>query len=184
MSEGDRQPWRKLSPEVDRAQDRADAAQARFDGLAAVATAENVVGAVRREELVEAPKKAWRRVSAARGRLTKAQKDGDAERIIQARRRVDELYAEADRISRECLREMQSETRAGLDTLAAMNELVGEVFDALSAVGDAIERRSRRPRPCALPAACGHVYHCPTCGAGSCNPGDAEHGYCGACGYQ
>lgn len=43
--------------------------------------------------------------------------------------------------------------------------------------------RQGAPR-CAAPDTCEHVFHCPTCGAGSGNPKDAENRYCGACGYQ
>ncbi|WP_433379314.1 hypothetical protein [Streptosporangium sp. CA-115845] len=42
----------------------------------------------------------------------------------------------------------------------------------------------RRPPPCCRPSTCGHVFHCPTCGAGSAHPQDAANDYCGACGYQ
>lgn len=45
-------------------------------------------------------------------------------------------------------------------------------------------RRRPGPPPCPDPARCAHLYHCPTCGAGSANPGDAAHDYCGACGFQ
>lgn len=41
-----------------------------------------------------------------------------------------------------------------------------------------------RPAACLRPHdQCGHLFHCPVCGAGSASPGDAEHHYCGRCGY-
>lgn len=41
-----------------------------------------------------------------------------------------------------------------------------------------------RPPACLRPRdKCGHVWHCPICGAGSCHPGDAENNYCGRCGH-
>lgn len=39
------------------------------------------------------------------------------------------------------------------------------------------------PPPCPTPGTCGHLFHCPSCGAGSAHPQDAEHNYCGACGF-
>lgn len=38
------------------------------------------------------------------------------------------------------------------------------------------------PPPCRARDRCGHVFHCPACGAGSAHPDDARYLWCGACG--
>ena len=111
----DDQPWRVLSPEVDRLQDVADAAQARFDELAAVAEAEGTVTDARRVELAQLQARAWRWVRAARGRLTRAQRAGDPAAIRAARRHLDVTYAQAEDTSADCIAQLQQILRAGLD---------------------------------------------------------------------
>ncbi len=111
----DSQPWRVLSPEVDRLQDVADAAQARFDDLAAIADAEGTVTDARRVELTQILARAWRRVRAARGRLTRARRVGDPAAIQAARQHLDAAYAQAEDTSAHCIAQLQQILRAGLD---------------------------------------------------------------------
>jgi hypothetical protein len=124
----DDQPWRVLSPEVDRLQDAADAAQARFDDLAAVADAEGTVTAARRVELTQILARAWRGVRAARGRLTRAQRVGDPAAIQAARQHLDVTYAQAEHTSADCVTQLQQILRADLD-------LTDDLFDQ-AAVAD------------------------------------------------
>ena len=71
----------------------ADAEQAKLDGMFAVTDAMRSATEPRMAELAEAQKAAWRRHSAAKGRMTRAQRDGNAERIAAAKARVDATYA-------------------------------------------------------------------------------------------
>jgi phage protein D len=114
----------------------ADAEKTRFDELAVVTTAEGVVRSSRITELAEQQKAAYRRVSAARGRLTRARKDGDAEKIAAAARRLRELHAEADRITDTGIREAQHLISSELDNTGALIDQMGHTWDARAAVTD------------------------------------------------
>lgn len=111
----DDQPWRALSPEVDRLQDVADAAQARFDDLAAVVDAEGTVTDARRAELIQTQAQAWRRVRAARGRLTRAQRVGDPAAIRAARQHLDATCVQAADTIEDCIAQLRQILEAGLD---------------------------------------------------------------------
>ena len=111
----DDQPWRALSPEVDRLQDAADAAQARFDDLAAVADAEGTVTDARRAELTRIQAQAWRGVRAARARLTRAQRIGDPAAIQAARQHLDATYVQAADTIADCIAQLRQILQAGLD---------------------------------------------------------------------
>ncbi len=111
----DDQPWRALSPEVDRLQDAADAAQARFDDLAAVADAEGTVTDSRRAELTRLQAQAWRGVRAARARLTRAQRLADPAAIQAARRHLDATYVQAADTIADCIAQLRQILVAGLD---------------------------------------------------------------------
>ena len=129
----DRQPWRRLSSEIDRLQEAADAAEAEFAEKVVVAHAESSVSSLRSEDLMRIQDCAWRRVAAARDRLTRACGGGDAEAIRHARQGLDERQSEAEAISDACITEMQTNTRASLERL-------GAILDQ-HAVSDAAGRR-------------------------------------------
>jgi hypothetical protein len=131
-----RQPWRAVSPEADRLQDAADAAQARFDDLAAIADAEGGVGAVRLGEVAAAQARAWRTVSAARAGLGRAELDGDPVAVAACRADLAARYAEAVQLSRAGLAEIQHLVRAGL-------EVTGALFDAAAGAEAAHHRVTR-----------------------------------------
>jgi hypothetical protein len=114
----------------------ADAEKTRFDELAVVTTAEGVVRSSRITELAEQQKAAYRRVSAARGRLTRARKDGDAEKIAAAARRLRELHAEADQITDTGIREAQHLISSELDNTGALIDQMRHTWDARAAVTD------------------------------------------------
>jgi multidrug efflux pump subunit AcrB len=111
----DDQPWRTLSPEVDRLQDVADAAQARFDDLAAVADAEGTVTDARRVELIQMQAQAWRRVRAARARLTRAQRVGDPAAIRAARQHLDATCVQVADTIDDCIAQLRQILEAGID---------------------------------------------------------------------
>jgi hypothetical protein len=134
----ERQPWRKLSPQIAALQDAADVEQGKLNDLMVMAAAERPVGELRREELTAAWKTAQRRWWAAKGQLTRAQKDGDADKIQKARQRVDERYAEFDRVLDASLKELQAGTQVSLDRMGAMLDQMGVAWAADKQVTDAI----------------------------------------------
>jgi len=62
--------------------------------------------------------------SAAKSLLTRAQRDGSAERIAAARTRVDAAYTEADELGRAAIEEMQAMNAARLDNFG---DLLGQM---------------------------------------------------------
>jgi len=64
-----------------------------------VSEAERTVAAARMADLVAAQTAAWRRHRAAKGLVTRALKDGSAERIAAAQERERQAWAEADEIA-------------------------------------------------------------------------------------
>lgn len=124
----------------------AAAEQAKFGELAVVTTAESIVRNSRITELVAQQKAAYRRVPAARGRLTRARKDGDAEKIAVAARRLRELQAEADRIADAGIREAQHLISGGLESTDTLLDQMGRTWDARAAVIDTY-RTPPVPRP-------------------------------------
>lgn len=100
-----------------------NAEQRRFNDLAVVGSAEGVVTAARMAELAAMQDHAYRRVSAAKGQMTRARRDGDAARIAAARQRVTQAYAEFDRISDAVIAEMVHLQRARLDLGALIGQL-------------------------------------------------------------
>lgn len=124
---------------------RYQAEQRRFNDLAVVGSAESVVTATRMAELASQQQTAYRRVSAARGRLTRAQRDGNAAKISAAKQRVTAAYAEFDRVSGAVIAEM-------LALVRTRDHHVGEIFDQLRRTWDAGHEvrealTTRRPEP-------------------------------------
>jgi hypothetical protein len=118
----------------------ADAEHRRFTELAAVAAAEGVVTASRREELTTAQLQARRRLSAAKGLLTKAQKDGSAETIAAARKHYAAADTEYARIADAAIAELLQLGHAGLDTN-------GELLDQMRRAWAASDRAIDALRP-------------------------------------
>ncbi|SNY72875.1 hypothetical protein [Paractinoplanes atraurantiacus] len=114
----------------------ADAERAKFWDLAAVTDAEDVTRAARIAELAARQKAAYRRVVAARGRLTRARRDGSAAQILAAADRLRELQAEADRVADTGIAEMQALIGAGLDNTGVLIEQMGRTSAAQTALTD------------------------------------------------
>jgi hypothetical protein len=104
--------------------------QRQLDELMAVSQAEGVVTSARQLDLVAAEKSARRRLSAARGLLTRARKDGSAARIAAAAQRVADADAEWERISDAGIAGMSQISRARLDNLGGLLDQVGRTWDA------------------------------------------------------
>jgi hypothetical protein len=80
----------------------ADARDAKLRETIAVGEAERVVGSARMAELTTIWRAAVRRHRAAKGLLTRARKDGSADKIAAAAARERAASAEADRILEDC----------------------------------------------------------------------------------
>jgi len=119
---------------VSDAADRAAAEQAKLDEAMVVTSAESAVRDARMAELVEAHRAARARWSAAKGQLTRAMKDGGADRITAAREREQAAYAEFDHVSREGIEEMFALNRGGLDNAGRVLDQLGPTWDAQAEV--------------------------------------------------
>jgi len=126
-------------PGVDPLIERHEAEQGRLDELIAVNHAENVAVAVRRDELVAEQDAALRRWSAAKGQLTKAQRNGGAERIAAARARVTEASAEFDRISKATIAELAQLAQGRHDSVSEIFGQMRRSRDTGDAVIDTLE---------------------------------------------
>jgi len=125
------------------------AEQATLNSLIVVIEAESVVAGARFADLDAASKAARRRLSAARGRLTRARRDGSAKKITEAQAALRDADAEAERIAEAALAEMQQLIRGKLDSLGAMTTQIGVAWDAQAAVTDTYRHP---PVPQATPA--------------------------------
>jgi hypothetical protein len=115
----------------------AAAEQAKLNGMFTVTDAMRAATDPRMAELASAQKAAWGRHSAAKGQLTRAQHDGDAERIAAANARVDATYTEADRLADVSIREMFAINEAHLANLGEVLAQVGRTWDAQAAARSA-----------------------------------------------
>jgi hypothetical protein len=110
-------------------EDRGDA-HARLHELMAVGEAERTVADVRMADLKAAQDAAWRRHIAAKGGVTRARKDGSAEKIAAAVERERQAYMEFTAVSDASISEMFTLNRAGLDRLGELLDHVGPAWDA------------------------------------------------------
>lgn len=107
--------------------------RARLHELMAVSEAERAVADVRMADLAAAQAAAWRRHSAAKGLVTRALKDGGADKIAAAHERERRAYADAQAFSDAGISEMFVINRAGLDRLGELNRQIGITWAADSA---------------------------------------------------
>ena len=94
--------------------------QRELDARMVVMSAESAATSARFEELAEQQRGAWRRHRAAKGLVTRAQRDGDAARIAAAVERERAAYEEADRIAAAGIREMSAIHRNGTANIGAV----------------------------------------------------------------
>jgi hypothetical protein len=126
-----RSAWRVRYDELCQA---SDVEHRRFAELAVVATAEDTVGRVLADEAKDAADRAYRRLPAAKGRITRAQKSGDAEAVAAAEQRYAELWAEWETLSNRAIRESSWVLGAQLDRVGAMIVQIGRTAEADGAV--------------------------------------------------
>ncbi|QSB14561.1 hypothetical protein JQS43_24320 [Natronosporangium hydrolyticum] len=126
---------------------RYEAEHRRFNDLAVVGSAEGVVTRARMAELAAAQQSAYRRVSAAQSRLTRAQREGDAAKITAARQRVTQAHAEFDRISDAVITEMFALQRARLDHTGALLDQMRRTWDAGDEIREALTTGNPEPPP-------------------------------------
>lgn len=122
------------------ASERQAAERVRLHQMMAISAAEGTVSDARMAELKAAQDRAWRRHIAAKGLVTRARKDGSAEKIATAIERERQAYAEFDRISRQAIEEMQAINAARLAELGELNHQIGRTWAAAAAVLDQITR--------------------------------------------
>jgi hypothetical protein len=103
-----------------------------------VSEAQGTMADARITELKAAPDRAWRRHIAAKGLVTRARKDGSAEKIAAAVERERQTHAESGRLSREAIEDMLSINGARLTELGALNNQIGLTWAADAAVLDEI----------------------------------------------
>lgn len=133
-----------MTPEIDALKAARAAEQASLDAMVVVGTAEGTVAEARVEELQVQQLAARRRWSASKGRLTKAQRDGAAGKVVAARIAVEQAYAEFDRISGAVIDEASRINLARLDELGSTLQQMHRTWDAGSAVIEALARPDRR----------------------------------------
>jgi len=107
------------------AEDRAAAERFKLNEAMAVTSAESTVANVRMADLVEAQRAARARWTAAKGRLTRAMRDGSAKKIAAAREREQAAYAEFDHVGRQAVEEMLTLNQAGLENLGHVLDRMG-----------------------------------------------------------
>jgi hypothetical protein len=108
----------------------AEAEQAELNGRMVVMSAERAATEARFAELAERQQAAWRRHRAAKGLVTRALKDGNAERITAAQERERATWAAADQTARAGIEEMQAINAARLENLGAVLNQIGPTWDA------------------------------------------------------
>ncbi|MDD4866189.1 MAG: hypothetical protein PHQ28_03385 [Mycobacterium sp.] len=125
------------APDVDALRAVRDAERAELNQRIAVMRQESGPTTERINQLAAEVKAARRRLSAAQGRLTRAEKTGDPEQIRIAQERLAVRSKEFDRLADANIRESQALTRAGLARLGGVLDQIGPTWAADAAVFDA-----------------------------------------------
>lgn len=112
------------------ASDDQAAAHAKLQELQVLGDAERTVADVRMADLKAAQNAARRRHIAAKGMVTRARKDGSAERIAAAAKREGDAYTEFMAVSDASIDEMFTLNRAGLDRLGELLDHISPAWDA------------------------------------------------------
>jgi hypothetical protein len=128
---------------VSTAEEREATEQAKLNEAMVVTSAERTVIDVRMAELVEVQRSARARWSAAKGQLTRAMKDGSAEKIAAARERERAAQAEFDHIGRAAIRESAALSGTSLDNVGRVLDQIGPTWEAAAEV----TRRLTHPEP-------------------------------------
>jgi hypothetical protein len=110
--------------------EQARAGHAETAGHIVVMKAEGAVRDTRSAGLAAEAAAAWRRHRAARGQVTRALRNGDAEKIRLAQERERAAYVKADETGRRCIEEMQQITGAGLTDLGTLINQIGRNIEA------------------------------------------------------
>jgi hypothetical protein len=113
-----------------------DAERARLYEMMTVGAAERTVADVRMADLKATQDRAWRRHVAAKGVVTRARRDGSAEKIAAAVERERQAYAEFMAVSDASIDEMFTLNRAGLDRFGELNDQIGRTWAADAAALD------------------------------------------------
>lgn len=125
------------------AEDHAAAERAKLNEAMVVMSAERPVIDARMADLVEVQRAARARHIAAKGQVTRALKEGSAEKIAVAHERERAASAEFDHISRAALGEMFTLNNSGLDNVGRVLRQLGPTW---AAEGD-VTRQLTHPEP-------------------------------------
>lgn len=142
--------WRPADPDrggeeaVSDPNTRYQAEQRRFHELDAAGRAESAIEADRMVELAGQQQTALRRLAAARGRLTRAQRECDATKVTAAEQRVTKAYAEFNRLNDAVIAEMFAIRHARLDRLGAVLDQMRRTWHAGHEIREAL---TAPPRP-------------------------------------
>ena len=112
----------------------ADAEQAKLNEAFVIAEAEGLVGDRRIADLTDMCRAARRRVAAARGRLTRAQRGDDQAAIAAAVEQLSGAQQECDRLHDQAIGEMGAIVDAGLERLDEMILRIDIAWAAQAAV--------------------------------------------------
>lgn len=135
-----------MDDEMNSARVEAQARRSELTEHMTVTEAENTVVHARIRELADEAANAHRRIAPARGRLTKARKDGSADKIAAARAHLDTVTREFEQISDANLQEMHTLNIASLDRVGQTFDLMSKSWDADARVTDAIRRGRTAPK--------------------------------------
>ncbi|MEU7802610.1 hypothetical protein AB0B10_25460 [Micromonospora arborensis] len=123
----------------------AEAKRARLAEEQVLTSAENHVAHSRVAELAEQCAKAYRRIAAARGRVTRALKDGDSAKIEAAHAHLAKVQREFEEISDANLAEGFSHNSASLNRVGRVLDAMSESWAADAEVTDVMFGRNPAP---------------------------------------
>jgi hypothetical protein len=129
-------------PTVDAKPDAADALQQELADQMATMQAESVIRSARMEQLRTASGKAYRRIAAMRGQVTRAERGGDPEKVAAAQAKLATAQADFDRISRACIDEGGQIVGTGLDQLGVVLADMSTVWKVEREATAALARKS------------------------------------------
>jgi len=144
MSAGNRTPRNPMLRRRAQLRQAAEVEQGRLGELSVVAEAESVVAGIHGSQVAAAAATARHRRSAALGRLTRAQDDGDPGAIAAARAWVEGATAEWEQLAATADAQITVLIRARLDAFAQMREQTQRAWEAQAAIVDTYQRPGGR----------------------------------------
>lgn len=132
-------PDRTGDPGVDALIDAHAAQRRQLHDTLAVSAAEGTVTSARIQQLADDQAAAWRRIPAAKGRLTRARRTGDPAAIAAAEKHLAAVETAAEDLADAAIPEMHRLVEAKLSDLSQVNAQIRRTWNAGDAVIDALE---------------------------------------------